>query len=141
VNSAVESDGELSFYVGALGETCETVGSDYPYMLMVGPNSLCSSGDSRTGRSGLSQLATVEDCLRLSVEDATTLGVNEGSQVQVSSPKGSALATVKVEESLPKGLASIPSRCTFKQSLLGSELEPVAKTPRLRLWAIGISAQ
>jgi anaerobic selenocysteine-containing dehydrogenase len=91
-------------------------------------------------KSKLSLLESADGCVSVGPEDADVLGVGDGSQVQVSSERGSVTATIKVEESLPEGLALIPSHCAFGQALTGSSLEPVVKTPRFRLWAIRICA-
>jgi formate dehydrogenase alpha subunit len=139
-HSAANNERELAFHVEEPGEVCEETGEEYPFLLMVGPSPLGYADGSWTGRSRLSLLESADGCVSVSPEDAALLGVGDGSQVQVSSRRGSVTAVIKVEELLPEGLAFIPAHCSFSQALMGSSLEPAAKTPRFRLWAIGIGA-
>ena len=138
--SAAGGEGELSFHVEGPGEVGEETDGDYPFLLMVGPTLFGYGDGSWTGRSRLSLLESAESYVSVSPGDVASLGVGDGSPVRVSSRRGSMTATIKVENSLPRGLAFIPAHCPSGQALTGSSLEPVTKTPRFRLWAIDISA-
>lgn len=133
--------GGFSFHVKGPAEVGEETDEEYPFLLTEG-SALFGYGDgSWTGRSRLSLLGPADGDVRLSPEDAASLGVGDGSPVRISSRRGGVVAaTIRVDGSLPRGLVSIPAYSPIAQALMGSSLEPLAKTPHSRLWAIGIAA-
>lgn len=116
--------------------------SKYPYLLMAG-SALFSLGDTlRTRRSKISFLESPgEGYVGISPEDAQSLGVTDGTDISISSRRGTISSTVKVQEDLPPGLVFMPTHSLGYNILTSSSLDSSTKSPRFRLWAVQIQAK
>ena len=130
------------FELTGIDELGEELDSEYPYWLMTGTTLFGFGDGSWTRRSKISLLQSPEGgYVGISPQDAQSLGVSDGSQVSISSRRGSITTTVKLQESLPAGLIFIPSHSPGYNNLTSSSLDPATKSPRFKLSAVKIIAE
>ena len=135
-------DQKYRFEVSEAGESGEELDSEYQYRLMTGATLFGFGDGSWTKRSKISLLGSPDGgYIGISQQDAQSLGVTDGSQVSVSSRRGSITATVKVQESLPAGLVFMPTHSPGCNYLTSSSLDPATKSPRFKLSAVKIIAR
>ncbi|HIC95871.1 TPA: hypothetical protein EYP12_04485, partial [Candidatus Bipolaricaulota bacterium] len=121
---------------------------EYPYRLITGVTLFGFGDGSWTRRSKISSLETgseseegddlEEGYIEISPQDAQSLGVIDGSEVSISSRRGSITAKIKVQEALPPGLAFMPTHSKGCNTLTSAELDPVTKSPKFKQTAVKI---
>ncbi|MFC2056521.1 molybdopterin-dependent oxidoreductase [Chloroflexota bacterium] len=132
---------KYKFEVMEAGEVAEELDIEYPYQLMTGETLFGFGDGSRTKRSKISLLESLEEgYIEVSPQDAQSLEVTDGSRVSISSRRGGITATVKVQESLPAGLVFMPSHAPGCNNLTSSSLDPSTKSPKFKLSAVKIIA-
>ena len=70
-----------------------------------------------------------EGALRVSVEDATRLGLSDGAGARVTTARGSAVATVEISEAMLAGHASLPNGFGLDYAAEGGEIEVPGVAP------------
>ncbi|HCC69317.1 MAG TPA: formate dehydrogenase subunit alpha [Nitrospiraceae bacterium] len=81
-----------------------------------------------------------EELVEINPKDATAIGIADGEMVQVTSRRGKVMVRSKVTEDSPPGVVSMTFHFTESPSnaLTNSALDPVAKTPELKVCAVRI---
>ena len=111
---------------------------EYPLVLTTGRSLYQYHTGSMTRRvKGLNVLRS-EELVEVNQKDAETLGVANGEQVRVVSRRGEVTATAKVTDDSPVGVIAMTFH--FAESptnvVTNSALDPVAKTPELKVCAV-----
>ena len=80
------------------------------------------------------------DPVFMNPEDAVGIGVDEGDSVMLRSRRGEVQMQVRPTESCPRGLVFVPFHFSeAKINLLTNPaLDPIAKTPELKVCAIAV---
>lgn len=132
-------DQKYRFEVTEVNELGEELDSEYPYRLMTGATLFGFGDGSWTKLSKISLLETPKGSyIGVSLQDAQSLGLTDGSRVSISSRRGSIVATIKVQESLPAGLVFMPTHFPGYNILTNSSLDPATKSPQFKLSAVKI---
>jgi predicted molibdopterin-dependent oxidoreductase YjgC len=82
-----------------------------------------------------------EELVEMNPEDALTLGIEDGSMVEVSSRRGKLLVRAKTTDKSPKGVVFMTFHFaeTPTNVLTNSALDPVAKIPELKVCAVKLN--
>ena len=117
----------------------QEVGKDgYPYTLMVGSSRYHFGSGTRSSRSARLKRFDTEAFLGINDADAGELGIRDRDKVKVTSMLGELLTTVRIIQSLPKGMLYMP--ISFPQSpvydLFSTALDHQVKAPALKSCAV-----
>ncbi|MDI6891938.1 MAG: molybdopterin-dependent oxidoreductase [Actinomycetota bacterium] len=132
--------GSCRFMVVEPKRTGEKPDSKYPLSLVTGETSFGFYDGIRISHSKLSSLEPYGgEYVGVSPEDASAMGLEEGSRVRVASRRGKIEASVRIMDSLPRGLLFMPSHFGKRNLLTSDDIDPETKGPRCRLIAVSIS--
>ena len=114
---------------------------EYPLMLTT-EHSLYHSGGMSRRVEGLNRLRA-EELVELNYQDAARLGLSDGEPVRVVSRRGAVKVRARVTRSSLPGVVCMSSHfCESPTNLIAnSALDPVSKTPELKLCAVRIERQ
>ncbi|MBS3791447.1 MAG: formate dehydrogenase subunit alpha [Candidatus Bipolaricaulota bacterium] len=138
-------EGEFSrglgkFHAISYREPAETPDEDYPMTLTTGRMYYHFHTRSMTGRSkGLDELVP-KAYVEMNPADASSLEVEEGEKVKVSSRRGEIEIKTKVTDRVPEGTVFIPFHFAEAAAnrLTNPELDPIAKIPELKVAAVDV---
>ena len=116
-------------YVPSIGAN-----GDYPFILLTGATLYHLGTGSRTSRASRLKKFFPQAFVELSEPDAEELALSNGDSVQVISPISEVTTTVKVTDTLPKGVVLMPTSFpeTPTNELFGIILDAEAKTPSFK---------
>ena len=113
-------------------------GGEYPLTLMSGSILHHFGSGTRSLKASRLKKFSPSAWVEISEGDARHLGYSDGNTVKVVSPAGEVTTTVKVTETLPRGMLFMP--ISFPDSpvnrLFGIDLDPRAKSPSLKTCAV-----
>ncbi|MDP6326008.1 MAG: formate dehydrogenase subunit alpha [Candidatus Thalassarchaeaceae archaeon] len=98
----VFSRGLGNFAAPEYAEPNEQVSDEYPFILVTGRNLFHYNSGTQTRRTGLAQFRHT-DLLEIHPDDASALGINDGDEVLLSSPRNEVKIIVHITDSLRKG--------------------------------------
>jgi len=138
-------EGEFSrglgkFHAISYRDPAETPDEDYPMTLTTGRMYYHFHTRSMTGRSrGLDELVP-EAYVEVNPADASSLEVEEGEKVKVSSRRGEIEIKTKITDRVPEGTVFIPFHFAEAAAnrLTNSVLDPIAKIPELKVAAVDV---
>jgi len=105
--TSVMHQGEFSrglgnFAAPEYAEPNERVSEEYPFILVTGRNLYHYNSGTQTRRTGLSEFRDT-DLLEIHPDDAASLGISDGDEVILSSPRNEVKMVVHISDSLRKG--------------------------------------
>jgi predicted molibdopterin-dependent oxidoreductase YjgC len=133
--------GKGKFNVVSYRQSMEVPDREYPFILTTG-RVLCQyhTGTMTRKVHDLNYLQG-EELVEMNPEDALTLGIEDGSMVEVSSRRGKLLVRAKTTDKSPKGVVFMTFHFaeTPTNVLTNSALDPVAKIPELKVCAVKLN--
>ncbi|HAW50220.1 TPA: formate dehydrogenase subunit alpha [bacterium] len=114
---------------------------EYPFRLTTGRMLYHYHGCSMTRRSkGLDEICK-EGYIEINPQDATSLGINDGDLIVVSSRRGSIKIKAKITDKVTQKEVFIPFHFVESAAnvLTNTALDPIAKIPELKVCAVNIS--
>jgi len=118
----------------------ETPDEEYPLILTTERNLYQYHTGTMTRRVDGLNILRARELVEINPRDAAVLGITDGEMVRVVSRRGEVTAKAKVTEDSPPGVVSMTFH--FAESptnlLTNPALDPVAKTPELKVCAIRI---
>ena len=120
----------------------ETTDKEYPFVLMTGRQLEHWHTGSMTRRSQVLDAIEPEAVITLNPEDLSSLNIEPGGQVKVTSRRGEITATARVDTGLTKGEIFIPF-CYHEAAanlLTNEALDPVGKIPEFKYCAVRIES-
>ena len=116
----------------------ETPDDDYPFWLTTGRVHTHYHTGTMTRRSPHLHRETPEAVMEMHPDDASSMGIQEGETVRLSSRRGSILTRVGLTERVDRGLVFMPFH--FAESaanvLTNTAHDPIAKIPELKVCAV-----
>jgi predicted molibdopterin-dependent oxidoreductase YjgC len=133
--------GKGKFNVVSYRPSMELPDSEYPFILTTG-RVLCQyhTGTMTRKVQDLNYLRG-EELVEMNPEDATALGIEDGSMVEVSSRRGKLQVRAKTTDKSPRGVVFMTFHFaeTPTNVLTNPALDPVAKIPELKVCAVKLS--
>lgn len=133
--------GKGKFNVVSYRQSMEVPDREYPFILTTG-RVLCQyhTGTMTRKVHDLNYLRG-EELVEMNPEDALTLGIEDGSMVEVSSRRGKLLVRAKTTDKSPKGVVFMTFHFaeTPTNVLTNPALDPVAKIPELKVCAVKLN--
>ncbi len=123
-------------YVGSV----ESVDSEYPYIMTTGRVLYHYHSRSMTGRvEGLNKKAPVS-FIEINPATANRLNIEDGEKVKVTSRRGTITTMAKITDIIGEDTVFIPFHYADGAAnvLTGTELDPIAKIPELKVTAVRI---
>ncbi|SVE45728.1 uncharacterized protein METZ01_LOCUS498582, partial [marine metagenome] len=96
------SRGLGNFAAPEYAEPNEQVSEQYPFILVTGRHLFHYNSGTQTRRTGLTEFRAT-DLLEMHPDDASSLGISEGDEVILSSPRNDVKMNVHISDSLRKG--------------------------------------
>ena len=133
--------GKGSFVPVEYRPSAESVDEDYPLLLTTGRNLYNYHTGTMTRHCDCIAEYKTEELIQVNYADAQDLGIADGDLVTVSSRRGSIEARVHVADIVPRGVIFM----TFHfieaavNMLTGHALDPVSKTPELKVTAVRLA--
>ena len=118
----------------------ERVSNQYPFQLTTGRVGSQYHTGSMTGRIWALEREFPDNFVEMHPEDAKAVGLKEHGKVRVSSQRGSVLARVRIREDIRRGVVFMPFHDSDNpaNALTGGHMDPVTKTPALKVSAVRI---
>ncbi len=132
--------GKGSFMPVEYRPSAESVDEEYPLLLTTGRDLYHYHTGTMTRRSISISEYRKEELVQLNGDDAAKLGIEDGDLVTISSRRGSIKARVKITDIVPSGVVFMTFH--FGEAavnvLTGHALDPVSKTPELKVTAVRV---
>ena len=112
----------------------DTPKDGYPFTLVVGSTPYHAGNGSRTSRSPRMAGFAAEGYIAIGEPDAAQAGIGDGDEVRVVSPWGQLTAVARFTDTLPEGVAFMPSALpsTNVNRLFGTAVDPLCGSPALK---------
>jgi formate dehydrogenase alpha subunit len=117
----------------------EVTDIDYP-LILITDTDIYSCGSISKKVEGLEILRT-KDLVSINPKDATDFEIEDGTTVKIISRHGNIKGIAKITRSVPSGLVSMYLEQEKMNQLIDPALDPVAKTPEMKICAVKIIAQ
>jgi formate dehydrogenase alpha subunit len=130
----------IEFALPDYESTKEKVNRNYPFSLISGSTLYHFASGVRSSKArGLIKM-TPSVALEINREDALELGIKEGDEVWVRSPKGEVRVNVKINETLPKKTIFLPSSLNGSSvhSLQTIDLDALSNTPQMKVCQVKV---
>ena len=101
--------------------------ADFPFVLSAGERRSFTANTIM--RDPAWRKRDAEGALRLSPDDATTLGVADGDRVRITTPGGTAVAVAEVNDTMMKGHVALPNGLGLSYSPAGGDAEVTGVAP------------
>ena len=133
--------GKGKFNVVSYRPSMELPDSEYPFILTTGRVLYQYHTGTMTRKVQDLNYLRGEELVEMNPEDATALGIEDGSMVEVSSRRGKLLVRAKTTDKSPKGVVFMTFHFaeTPTNVLTNPALDPVAKIPELKVCAVKLS--
>ena len=118
----------------------EEPNKDYPFVLTTGRTLYHYHTGSMTRRSTGPVFISPEPYVEINPDDARSVGVADGEQVNVASRRGSITIDTNITERVPQGTVFIPFHFAEAAAniLTNTAVDPIAKIPELKVCAVRI---
>lgn len=130
-------DGKARFMPLKYKPSAELPNEEFPFILTT-VRSLYHYHGSMTRRVEGLNVLRANEMLEINPKDAANLGIVDGEMVRVISPRGEVVVQAKITENSPVGVVSLTfhfAECPTNV-LTNPALDPVAKTPELKVCAV-----
>jgi len=134
-------DGRAKFLFEAPADLPEPANSEYPYTLLTGRGTSAQwHTQTRTAKSAvLRSLYPANAYLEINPEDATKLGIQPNSKVEVTSRRGKVFATAFITNTVQPGQVFMPMHYATVNQLTFPAFDPYSRQPSYKACAVRVS--